>query len=52
MLEGGDSLLPAVVAGKPEASPLYLAATREHDEWEAMPPKDNDRLSKAQIEYF
>jgi mono/diheme cytochrome c family protein len=52
MLEGGDSLLPAVVAGKPEASPLYLAATREHDEWEAMPPKDNDRLSKAQIEYL
>jgi mono/diheme cytochrome c family protein len=52
MLEGGDSLLPAIVAGKPEESPLFLAATRVHDDWEAMPPKDNDRLSDQQIGYL
>src|SRR5687768_78593 len=51
MLEGGDSLLPAIVTGKPEVSPLYLAVTRAHDDWEAMPPKDNDRLSPEQIQY-
>ena len=49
MLEGGDSALPAVVAGKPEESPLYLATRRDHEDWEAMPPKDNDQLSAAQI---
>src|SRR5688500_8116190 len=52
MLEGGDSLTAAVVAGKPEESPLYLAVTRVHDAWEAMPPKDNDRLSGEQIAYL
>jgi mono/diheme cytochrome c family protein len=49
MLEGGDSLIPAFVAGKPQESPIYLAATREHDTFEAMPPKDNDRLSREQV---
>src|SRR5688572_20175987 len=52
MLEGGDSLTPAVMAGKPEESPMYLAVSRAHDVWEAMPPKDNDRLSEEQIGYL
>lgn len=45
---GGDSFKPVVVAGRPEASPLYLAATRVHADWKPMPPKDNDALSPAQ----
>src|SRR3954470_23022972 len=52
MLEGGDSFKPAVVAGKPEESPLYLAVTRQHEDWEAMPPKENDRLSAEQVAYI
>ena len=51
MLLGGDSAEPAVVPGKPEESPLYLAVLRTHEEWEAMPPKDNDRLTSGQIAY-
>ncbi|MEC8989415.1 MAG: c-type cytochrome domain-containing protein, partial [Verrucomicrobiota bacterium] len=50
MLKGGESEEAAVVPGKPLASPLYLAATREHDDdWPAMPPKENDKLSPAQL---
>ncbi len=49
MLKGGESGVPAVVPGKPEDSPLYLAVTREHDRWEPMPPKENDRLSAEEI---
>lgn len=49
LLEGGNSLLPPVVPGQPEKSPLYLAVTRAHDDWEPMPPKDNDRLTPEQI---
>ena len=48
-LRGGDSGRAAVTAGRPELSPLYLSATRTHDDWEAMPPKDNDRLSAEQL---
>src|SRR5205085_7991910 len=36
----------------PEESPLYLAVTRQHDEWEAMPPKENDRLTAEQLAYL
>ena len=43
-LKGGDSGKPAVVAGQPEESPLYLAVTRRHDGWEPMPPKEADKL--------
>ena len=39
-----------MVPGKPMASPLYLAATRENkDDWSAMPPKESDKLSPAQL---
>ncbi len=51
-LAGGDSGKPAFVAGKPELSPLYLVITRTHDDWEAMPPKEADRLSAEQVSWI
>ena len=48
-MNGGDSGKPALVAGKPEQSPLYLAATRTHEAWEPMPPKEADKLSAEQL---
>ena len=37
VLKGGESEKPSVVPGKPETSPLYLAATRLHeDTWSPM----------------
>jgi len=50
-LEGGDSLKPSLVPGKADASPFYLAVTRSHADWEAMPPKENDQLTAEQIAY-
>jgi mono/diheme cytochrome c family protein len=44
-LKGGESERAALMPGKPDESPLYLASTRTHDDWEAMPPKENDKLS-------
>jgi len=52
LLEGGDSGKAAVVPGKPEESPLYLAVLRTHVDWEPMPPKDNDKLTSAQTTYL
>ena len=53
MLKGGDSEVASLVPGKPEESPLYLSATRQHeDDWEPMPPKENDKLSESQIQAF
>ncbi len=46
---GGDSGRPAVVPGKPEASPFYLAVTRRSADWKPMPPKENDRLTEDQV---
>ena len=52
-MKGGDSGEPAVVAGKPEASPLYLAATRQHeDDWKPMPPKEADKLYAEQVSWI
>jgi len=51
-LFGGDSLKPALVPGKPEESPLYLAVLRDHADWEAMPPKENDALTAEQRDYL
>ncbi len=49
-LKGGDSGKPAIIAGKPEVSPLYLAVTRAHEnEWKPMPPKDADQLYAEQL---
>ena len=50
LLKGGESEEPSLVPGKPLKSPLYLAATREHEEdWSVMPPKENDKLSATQL---
>jgi mono/diheme cytochrome c family protein len=48
-LKGGDSGEPAIVAGRPELSPLYLAVKRESDDWSAMPPKDAEKLTAEQL---
>ncbi len=48
-LLGGDSARPALVAGRPEESPLYLAARRNHADWKAMPPKEAEALSITQL---
>ena len=48
-LKGGDTGKPALVPGQPERSPLYLAVTRAHKDWEPMPPKENDKLRAEQI---
>jgi hypothetical protein len=53
LLKGGESEAPSIVPGKPLQSPLYLAITREHeDDWEPMPPKENDKLSAEQVKYI
>jgi len=48
-LKGGDSETPGLIPGKPKESPLYLAALRTHEDWEAMPPKEADKLYEEQI---
>jgi len=51
--KGGESGEAAIVLGKPEASPLYLAVTRAHaDDWEPMPPKEADKLYAEQITWI
>uniref|UniRef100_A0A7C4LL78 DUF1549 domain-containing protein n=1 Tax=Schlesneria paludicola TaxID=360056 RepID=A0A7C4LL78_9PLAN len=49
LLRGGESGRPSIVLGKPEESPLYLAATRTHDDWSPMPPKEADKLNAEQL---
>ena len=51
-LKGGESGQPCVIAGKPEESPLYLAVTRKHNDWSAMPPKEADKLSAEQVAWI
>lgn len=51
-LKGGDSGEPAVVPGEPDRSPLFLAVTREHAAWSAMPPKDSERLSPDEQDWL
>ncbi len=46
---GGDSGEPAIVPGRPDQSPLYLAATGEHDQWSPMPPKEAEQLDPEQL---
>ena len=47
LLQGGESGEPAVVPGKPDEGTLLPAIRWEDYE---MPPKENDRLTEAQIE--
>src|SRR5579862_7378899 len=50
---GGDSGEAAIVRGKPESSPLYIAISREHeDDWKPMPPKENDKLTAEQVSWI
>ena len=51
-LKGGESEQAALVPGKADQSPLYLAATRKHDDWEAMPPKEADKLYAEQLAWI
>ncbi len=52
VLKGGESEQPGLVAGKPQASPLYLAVTRAHEDWQAMPPKEADKLDAEQTAWI
>ncbi len=47
--KGGDSEQASIVDGQPLESPLYLAATREHADWSAMPPKEAEKLTAEQL---
>jgi mono/diheme cytochrome c family protein len=49
VLKGGDSEQTSLVPGKPDQSPLYLASLRTHEDWEAMPPKEADKLYAEQL---
>jgi hypothetical protein len=52
-LKGGESETKAIVPGKPEESPLYLASTRLHEaDWEPMPPKEADKLYAPQLAWI
>lgn len=48
LLHGGDSGKPSLVPGKLETSLLWLAVTRTDEDLQ-MPPKENDRLTEAQL---
>ncbi|MDB6117218.1 MAG: Planctomycete cytochrome [Verrucomicrobiaceae bacterium] len=49
-IKGGESEKPSIISGNADASPLYLAVTRAHEEdWKPMPPKQNDKLSSEQV---
>jgi mono/diheme cytochrome c family protein len=49
LLQGGESGEASLVPGRPDESPLLLAAQRTSDVWSPMPPKENDRLTNEQI---
>ncbi|MCU0881012.1 MAG: DUF1549 domain-containing protein [Pirellulaceae bacterium] len=51
-LRGGDSGEAALVRGKPDKSPLLLAASRTSDDWSAMPPKEAEKLSAEQLAWL
>ncbi|MCX6856185.1 MAG: DUF1549 domain-containing protein, partial [Verrucomicrobia bacterium] len=51
-LKGGESEKASIVRGKAEESPLYLASSRQHDDWEAMPPKEADKLYAEQLSWI
>ncbi|MCI0682508.1 MAG: PSD1 and planctomycete cytochrome C domain-containing protein [Gemmataceae bacterium] len=50
LLQGGDSEKPGIVPGKPGDSPLYRAVLRNDSDFAAMPPKESDKLSAADVE--
>ncbi len=48
LIKGGESEEPAIVPGKPDESPFYMAVMWDGME---MPPKENDRLTEEQTEW-
>ncbi|MDG1875742.1 MAG: PSD1 and planctomycete cytochrome C domain-containing protein [Mariniblastus sp.] len=52
LLVGGDSGEPAIIPGKPESSPFYIAASRLSDEWSPMPPKEAEQLTEQQLDWL
>jgi mono/diheme cytochrome c family protein/Tfp pilus assembly protein PilE len=48
LLKGGDSGKPGVVSGKAADSPLVKSIARTDDDFSAMPPKENDKLTDAE----
>jgi len=49
LLKGGDSGKPGVVIGKAGDSPLLKAVVRTDADFSAMPPKENDKLTDAEV---
>jgi mono/diheme cytochrome c family protein len=47
--QGGASGEPLVIPGKAEQSPLFLAVSRESEQWSAMPPKETEKLTPQQL---
>ncbi|TWT71436.1 Gluconolactonase precursor [Crateriforma conspicua] len=52
LLSGGDSGEPAIVVAAPQDSPLYLASTRQSDDWSEMPPKEAEQLSAEELQWL
>jgi mono/diheme cytochrome c family protein len=51
LLAGGDSGSPAVAKAAAD-SPLYRSIVRTDTEFKAMPPKENDKLTDAEVAAF
>lgn len=51
MLKGGESGHAAIAPGKPDQSPIFLAASRVDEDF-AMPPKENDKLEEEQLQWL
>ena len=51
LLAGGESGKAAVIPGKPDQSPLFVAVTRRNEDFQ-MPPKENDKLTAEQMEWI
>ena len=49
LLQGGESGAPALIPGRPDASPLYRAVLWDGLE---MPPKQNDRLTTQEVSFI
>jgi len=52
LLAGGDSGEPSIVVGKPDQSPLVLAAKRASDDWSPMPPKESEQLTPEEVNWI
>jgi len=51
LLKGGESEQASLIPGQPGNSPLLLSIGRKHDDWEPMPPKENDKLTEDQMSW-